>query len=146
MTRQEAIKILSVLKAAYPNSYRGMTKDEANGVVGVWASQFSELPYAVVSIAVSKLISTNAFPPTIAEVRGRIRELYWEAQCELPCSEGGIVTNFEDKKLSTATIKLLKQIIKVGEPMQNKTNEITLGELLKGYGDCLPAGTEQDKS
>lgn len=79
MTRQEAIQILSILKAAYPNSYKGMTKDEANGTINIWATQFNNVPFDVITIAVNKLISTNTFPPSINEVKEKIRALYWEA-------------------------------------------------------------------
>ena len=142
MTRQEAIKILSVLKAAYPNSYRGLTKEEANGTVNIWAIQFGNIPYDVVSIAVNKLISVNTFPPSIAEVKEKIRGLYWEALGALPYKEGGLYGN-NDKELPPETIKLLKDIIRVVEPMRSGQFEPTLGELLKGYGGYLCADTKQ---
>ena len=75
MTREEAIKILAILKAAYPNFYKNMTKEEAKGTINVWASQFVSFPYSAVLIAVQKLISTKTFPPTVSEVKERIRSL-----------------------------------------------------------------------
>ena len=33
MTRSEALKVFGILKAAYPNAYKGMTKDDANSVI-----------------------------------------------------------------------------------------------------------------
>ena len=78
MTRDETIKILAILKAAYPNSYKNMTRDEANGTVMVWATQFADFPADVVLIAVNKLISTSTFPPAICEVKKKIQSLYWE--------------------------------------------------------------------
>lgn len=83
MTREETVKILSILKAAYPNSYKGMTREEGNGVISVWASQFAHIPAEIVVIAINKLISTSTFPPAIAEVKEKIKSLYWEAQAEL---------------------------------------------------------------
>ena len=41
MTREETIKVLAILKAAYPNAYKGMTREEAQGTVSVWAMQFA---------------------------------------------------------------------------------------------------------
>lgn len=73
MTRDETIKVLASLKAAYPASYKNMTKDEANGTIGAWQAQFLGMPYSVVSIAITKIISTNTFPPSIAEVKEKIR-------------------------------------------------------------------------
>ena len=81
MTREETIKILAILKAAYPNSYKNMTKDEANGTVTIWAMQFANIPADVVMIAINKLISTSPFPPAICEVKEKIKGMYWES-CE----------------------------------------------------------------
>lgn len=79
MTQKEALQILAILKAAYPNSYNGMTKEEATGTVAVWCTQFADLPADIVMMAVHKLISTNKFPPAISEVKDRISKLHWEA-------------------------------------------------------------------
>lgn len=69
MTRDETIKMLAILKAAYPNSYKGMTKDEANGMIAVWTMQFADMPADIVLMALNKLISTSQFPPAISEVK-----------------------------------------------------------------------------
>lgn len=79
MNKREAAQILAVLKAAYPNSYRGMSKEEAIGTVSVWAMQFSEMPVDIVMMAVNKMISTSQFPPAISEVKKKISALHWEA-------------------------------------------------------------------
>jgi len=83
MTREETIQVLSILKAAYPNSYKGMTKQEANGVISVWATQFATVPLNVVLIAVNKLVAINPFPPAISDVREKIKGLYYESTAEL---------------------------------------------------------------
>lgn len=79
MTKKDALKILAILKAAYPDSYRGMSEKEALGTATVWATQFSNLSADVVLIAVNKTISTSKFPPSIAEVKDKISGIYWEA-------------------------------------------------------------------
>ena len=79
MTRDETIKMLAILKAAYPNSYKGMTKDEANGMIAVWTMQFADMPADIVLMALNKLISTSQFPPAISEVKKKISNLHWEA-------------------------------------------------------------------
>lgn len=79
MTKKEAVQILAILKAAYPSSYNGMTKEEASGTVGIWAMQFESMPVDIVMMAVQKLIATNKFPPTIAEVKDKIKAIHWEA-------------------------------------------------------------------
>ena len=79
MTKEETLRVLAILKAAYPSSYNGMTKREANGTVAVWCMQFADIPVDIVLMAVQKLISTNKFPPAISEVKSKIGSLHWEA-------------------------------------------------------------------
>lgn len=79
MTKKEALQILAILKAAYPSSYNGMTKEEATGTVAVWCMQFADLPAEVVMMAIHKLIATNKFPPSISEVKSKIETIHWEA-------------------------------------------------------------------
>lgn len=79
MTKEEAIELMAILKAAYPNSYNNMTKQEAMGVVTVWALQFADMPADIVYMALQKAISTCKFPPSISEVKSKLGSLYWEA-------------------------------------------------------------------
>lgn len=79
MTKKEAVQILAILKAAYPASYNGMTKEEASGTVAIWAMQFDDVPVDIVMMAIHKLISTSKFPPTVAEVKDKIKTIHWEA-------------------------------------------------------------------
>lgn len=146
MTQKEATQILAILKAAYPNSYRGMTKEEAIGTVNVWATQFINMPASVVMIAVNKLISTNTFPPSIGEVKEKIRSLYFEAMGELPYQHGGLYINNTDE-LPPERIALLKEIIRVTEPMRTQIKiEPSLTDLLDGYeANYLPNGQKQLK-
>lgn len=138
MKREEAIKILSILKAAYPNSYKGMTKDEANGTINIWAAQFSDMPYFVVAIAVNKLISTSTFPPSIKEVKGKIRGLYWETWQLLYDHKQN------DINLDEKTVATLEEILRVVEPLRTKEfPEPSLGTLIAGFGGSyLEYGTQ----
>ena len=151
MTKQEAIKILAVLKAAYPNSYKGLTKDEANGIIGVWATQFVNIPCALVSMAINKLISTNTFPPTINEVKEKIRSLYSEAvwlrtqhrQALEIRHEQGFEDAFADQILDERTLAQVNEIIRLTSPMRGKQHlEPSLGELLKGFNQYLESGND----
>lgn len=144
MTQKEATQILAILKAAYPNSYRGMSKEEAIGTVNVWATQFVDMPVSVVMIAVNKLISTNIFPPSISEVKEKIRTLYFEALGELPYQHGGLYCN-NTAEIPPERIALLKEIVRVTEPMRTKINiEPSLTDLLNGYETSyLPNGQKQ---
>ena len=79
MTKVEAAKILAILKAAYPNFYKDMTAEEAQGTVSVWSMQFASLSADVVLMALNKAISVSKFPPSIAEVKSKFTNLYWES-------------------------------------------------------------------
>ena len=79
MTNDEAIKILAVLTAAYPHSYKSMTPEEANGVVAVWSLQFADVPADIVFMAVNMAISSCKFPPSISEVKEKLKNLFWES-------------------------------------------------------------------
>ena len=113
MTRDETIKILSLLKAAYPNSYKGMTKEEANGTIMVWASQFVNIPADVVLVAVNKLISTNTFPPAICEVKKKISGMYWESWQAL--EDHGKYNNLTDAQNAT-----YQRIFEAAEQLRNQ--------------------------
>ena len=142
MTRKEAIQVLAILKAAYPNSYKGMTKDEANGTVNVWATQFANFPAFVVMIAVNKLISTNTFPPSICEVKEKIRSLYYEAMSELPYQHGGLSPT-NTIEMPPQKVAMLKEIIKTIEPLRiTQQIEPGLGDLLDSYSNYLSNGDD----
>lgn len=79
MTKEEALEMLAILKAAYPNSYNGMSKQEALGVVTVWALQFAEFPADIVFMALQKAISASKFPPSVHEVKKELEAVHWEA-------------------------------------------------------------------
>lgn len=77
MNHEETIKILAVLKGAYPAFYRGMMKGEAESVVVLWHEMFAEEEYPIVAAAVKALIAADAkgYPPHIGAVKARIRQL-----------------------------------------------------------------------
>ena len=77
MTREDTIKILSVLRGAYPAFYRDITKQEAETTIALWASMFDEEPCELVGAAVKAFISGDGkgFPPAIGQIKERIRQI-----------------------------------------------------------------------
>lgn len=75
MTREETIKILTVLKVAYPQFYAKQTKADLQQVVSVWEMMFAGDDYQVVNAAVMAVINTdtNGFPPNIGTIKEQIR-------------------------------------------------------------------------
>lgn len=130
MTRDETIKVLAILKAAYPNSYKNMSKDEANGTVMIWSMQFAKIPVELVMIAINKLISTSPFPPAICEVKDRIKGLYWEVWEILN-------TNKQYKTLSPEQETMYRHLLDVIEPLRSEyKTEPSITELI-GDGNKL---------
>lgn len=79
MNKKEAAQILSILKAGYPNHYKNLTQEDALGIVSMWSMQFADMSAEVVLMALNKAISVNKYPPTIAEVKEKIKSVHWEA-------------------------------------------------------------------
>lgn len=77
MNRKEVMKILSVLKAAYPHSFKDMTKLDGEALVNLWARQFAEEDPEAVSAAVNALISTRTagYSPTVGEIKDQLHRL-----------------------------------------------------------------------
>lgn len=130
MTKKEALQILAILKAAYPSSYNGMTKEEAKGTVSVWAMQFENMPVDIVMMAIHKLISTNKFPPSVAEVKEKIKSIHWEAYELLSGSQGVIP---EEKAKQYKRIYELTESYKFGQTYEPKVAQmLTTNRLLEG--------------
>ena len=77
MTREDTIKVLSILRGAYPGFYRDITKQEAESTIVLWASMFEEEPFELVGAAVKAFITADAkgFPPAIGQIKERIRQI-----------------------------------------------------------------------
>lgn len=134
MTREEAIKVLAILKAAYPNSYRNMSKEEASGTVMVWQTQFANIPAEMVMAAVNKLISTSTFPPSIAEVKDKIRGMYWEVW-------GILEKHRQFPSLSPDQEAMYKRMFAICESMRNEARqEPSLLEITSGGNQILIGG------
>ena len=72
MNRSETSAILTILKTAYPQFYRGIDVKEAERTVSLWHEMFKDDPVDVVAVAVKAMI---AFPPNIGEVKEEIAEM-----------------------------------------------------------------------
>lgn len=76
MTRAETIQILATLRAAYPHSFKGMTEDEIQATVNLWAMMFADDPYPAVNAAVCALIASRktGYSPTVGEVKEKLQD------------------------------------------------------------------------
>lgn len=77
MDRNDTLKILSILRGAYPAAYRGMSKQEAESIVALWMDMFAENDVVSVATAVKKLIAedTKGYQPSIGKVKSAVQEM-----------------------------------------------------------------------
>lgn len=71
MNQKEFLTISAMIKSAYPNANIMPDKNAIN----VWYAMLKDLDYKHANIAVMDHISSNKFPPTIAEIREKATEL-----------------------------------------------------------------------
>lgn len=74
MTYNETLKVMSVLRAAYPGYYRDFTKQDAEEAASLWQTMFSSDTYEEVIYAVRAYIASDqkGFPPHIGAIRNEI--------------------------------------------------------------------------
>lgn len=77
MDRAETLKIMAVLRGAYPNFYRGISKIEAEDTVNLWLDIFGRHPFKLVIAAVKSFIEADekGFPPVPGQIAAKIRLL-----------------------------------------------------------------------
>lgn len=76
MTREETASMLTILKTAYPSFYSKMKSRDGELTLELWSEMFRNDPVEIVKFALYKLIEVhNGFPPDIADVKAKVREI-----------------------------------------------------------------------
>lgn len=131
MTSDETLAMLSILAAAYPNFYKKMSPEETEGVTLVWSVQFADVPADIVYMALQKAIGSCKFPPSIKEVKDKIRELHWEAYDVV--SAYGI-----EKALNPTALEDYRRIYEATKSFKHSTgNEPAIDRLLSNANNYL---------
>ena len=94
MTREDAIKILSILKVGYPNFYKEMSRQDGLNTIALYQEMFADCDVKLVAVAVKELINSFQYPPTIADIKSKMYEL----------------TRHDDSSVNELWDKLLKAI------------------------------------
>lgn len=79
MTLEEAVKLLALIKLAYPNSYRDIDKDTQLATVNMWQRAFDTVPFAIMELALDHFVKVSKFPPTIADICDELKTIHYEA-------------------------------------------------------------------
>lgn len=78
MTARETLKVLAILKAAYPQHFRGLTDGDINSITALWGAMFDREPYAEVEQAVKAHIATDSkgYFPVIGAIKEQISRMH----------------------------------------------------------------------
>jgi hypothetical protein len=72
MNNNEVTANMAIMKTAYPAFYKDMADEEIDNVISLWTMMFESDNAKIVTEAVKSLVCTLKFPPTIADVKGKI--------------------------------------------------------------------------
>ena len=79
MNKQEAAKLLSIIKLSYPTAYRDIDRETATATVNMWAMSFPDVPYPIIEQGFNHYRMGHKFPPTVAEMVEELRHIYYQA-------------------------------------------------------------------
>lgn len=85
MDKIDTLKVLSILRAAYPGFYKGMTQEDYQDTVNLWLDMFADDPVEIVAAAVKTHIVSDkkGFPPHIGAIKNAILKLTQPKELEL---------------------------------------------------------------
>jgi hypothetical protein len=79
MNKQEAIKLLALIKVAYPTAYKDMDQASKQATVNMWEGSFPDIPYPIMEQAFNHFRMVSKFPPTVAEMVDELSHIYHQA-------------------------------------------------------------------
>ena len=79
MNREESIKLLALIKVAYPTAYKDMDNASKQATVNMWQTSFQAVPYPIMEMAFNRFRMASKFPPTVAEMCEELKHLHWKA-------------------------------------------------------------------
>lgn len=79
MNKQETVKLLALIKVAFPAAYRDLDDASKLATVNMWASSFPEVPYQIMEQAFNHYRMIHKFPPTVAEMVEELQHIYYQA-------------------------------------------------------------------
>lgn len=79
MNREESIKLLALIKVAYPTAYKDMDNASKQATVNMWQTTFSTVPYPIMEMAFNRFRLVSKFPPTVAEMVDELEGVYYRA-------------------------------------------------------------------
>lgn len=135
MTREESIKLLALIKVAYPTAFKDMDKDSKHATVAMWQSTFPNTPYVIMEMAFDRFRRVSKFPPTVAEMYEQLQNLYYQAAQDA-------LTAFDEEEKKSAQIVMAHTNMYRGECNFGGINYAAVDNLLVAPEDklTLPEG------
>lgn len=79
MNKQEATKLLAMIKVAYPTAYRDIDDATTMATVNMWQLSFPDVPYPIMAQAFNQFRMVSKFPPTVAEIVQELKTIHFQA-------------------------------------------------------------------
>ena len=83
MNKSETMKLLQIITVAYPATK--MIVDDLT--IDIWYEMLSDMSYAIVMAATKRMLATQKFPPTIADIRESVANAVQDAKDEPTAGE-----------------------------------------------------------
>lgn len=82
MDKTETLKLMAVLRAAYPMYYAKQSLDDADAAANLWAAMFAEDDAMHVSAAVKAFIAsdTSGYPPSVGQIKDKMDKIRQEIE------------------------------------------------------------------
>lgn len=140
MNKQEATKLLAIIKIAYPTAYRDMDENSKKATVNMWQMSFPDVPYAIMEQAFSHFRMVSKYPPTVAEMVEELKHIHHQA------TEGALIhsnlENWEAVEQYRALMRLTNRYTKPDD--LGGLNIDRLPALIGGEGYVQRLGTPGD--
>lgn len=136
MNREETIKMLALIKVAYPTAYKDMDKESKLATVNMWQTTFPSVPYSIMEMAFNRFRMTSKFPPTVADIAEELVSVHYQAL------EGAMhAHSFGDKR----NLGIYRGIMRITEPYKNGSYKDTpMGDLNSMIASGSLAGVLSD--
>lgn len=84
-TRNEVIKILTIIEVAYPAMFQNMAENKLKAMVSLWTEMFQDTDPDELSYAVKSYIANNTsgFPPSIGQINNAIKSIHDDGITEI---------------------------------------------------------------
>lgn len=79
MVKKDVARMLEIVKVAYPRFYKDMPQQEVAQTVELWSTMFANEDGALVLATVKELINSFEYPPTIADVKNKMKSITGQA-------------------------------------------------------------------